>query len=224
MRKKHLLIVDDDHRIRSLLSEYLSKNGYLVTSVCDSKQAREALETLQFDLIILDVLLPKELGTEFAKSLRKVSHIAILMLTAMGTPEERITGLESGADDYMAKPFDPKELLLRIEKLLVRTKHHLYQSNNYIDFGHVKYDQSKNSLVKNGRTIPLSISEFKLLTALLKNKGKIIDRQTLSEELDINPRSIDVQIKRLRNKIESNPGKPTLLQTIRGQGYALFMD
>jgi two-component system phosphate regulon response regulator OmpR len=224
MRKNHLLIVDDDYRIRSLLSQYLSNNGYLITSVADSKEARKALETFQFDLIILDVLLPQELGTEFAISLRKVSHIAILMLTAMGTPEERIKGLEAGADDYMAKPFDPKELLLRIEKLLARTKHHLYKSNNYVDFGQVKYDKAKNALIQNEELIPLSISEIKLLTTLLQKKGKVIDRKTLAETLNINPRSIDVQIKRLRNKIETNPAKPTLLQTIRGQGYALFMD
>jgi len=196
----------------------------LITSVSSTQEAREALDLLQFDLIILDVLLPQELGTEFAQSLRKISHIAILMLTALGTPEERILGLESGADDYMAKPFDPKELLLRIAKLIDRTQHHLYKSSNYIDFGQVKYDKSKNILIQNDDLIPLSISEIKLLTALLQNKGKVIDRETLANKLKINPRSIDVQINRLRTKIEDDPTKPKLLQTIRGKGYALFVD
>lgn len=224
MKKNHLLIVDDDYRIRSLLSQYLSKNGYLITAVSTTKEAREALDLFKFDLIILDVLLPQELGTEFAQSLRKISHIAILMLTALGTPEERILGLESGADDYMAKPFDPKELLLRIAKLIERTKHHLYKSTNYIDFGQVKYDLSKNVLIQNDETIHLSISEIKLLTALLQNKGKVIDRETLATKLNVCPRSIDVQINRLRTKIEDDPTKPKLLQTIRGKGYALFVD
>ena len=224
MKKSHLLIVDDDYRIRSLLSQYLSKNGYLITSVSNTKEAREALETFQFDLIILDVLLPQELGTEFAQHLRKISRIAILMLTAMGTPEERIKGLEAGADDYMSKPFDPKELLLRIEKLISRTKEHVYKSVNYVDFGRTKYDKSKNTLIQNDEIVPLSISEIKLLTTLLQHKGQVIDRETLAKKLKINPRSIDVQIKRLRDKIEDDPTKPILLQTIRGKGYALFMD
>src|SRR3989344_7234261 len=166
MKKNHILIVDDDHRIGTLLSQYLSKHGYLITVVTDTKLAREALKTFKFDLIILDVLLPKELGTEFAQDLRKVSRIAILMLTAMGTPEERIKGLEAGADDYMSKPFDPKELLLRIEKLIARTKENLSEKSNYVLIGSTKLDIYKNTLITNEGEYPLQVSEKNLLNIL----------------------------------------------------------
>lgn len=224
MKKKHLLVVDDDYRIRELLSQYLSENGYLVTSVENTEEARVALQDFKFDLIILDVLLPKELGTEFAKILKQTSQIAILMLTALGTPEERIEGLESGADDYMAKPFNPKELLLRIEKLISRNKEQIEKSISYIDFGQIKYYQSKNKLIKNGVELTLNTVETKLLSILLNNKGSILDRDLIAEQMGINPRSVDVQIKRLRGKLEEDPSKPVLLQTVRGKGYALLVD
>jgi two-component system, OmpR family, phosphate regulon response regulator OmpR len=224
MKKKHLLVVDDDYRIRKLLSQYLSENGYLVTSSQDTIEAREALKNFDFDLIILDVLLPKELGTDFAKILKKSSHISILMLTALGTPEERIKGLESGADDYMAKPFNPKELLLRIEKLIERHKEQSYQSESHINLGKVKYNVSKNILIKNDKEVALNTSEAKLLSILLENKGSLINRELISKKMNINPRSVDVQIKRLREKIEEDPRNPVLLQTVRGKGYALLVD
>jgi two-component system, OmpR family, phosphate regulon response regulator OmpR len=224
MKKKHLLVVDDDYRIRKLLSQYLSESGYLVTSAQDTIEAREALKNFNFDLIILDVLLPKELGTDFAKTLKQSSHISILMLTALGTPEERIKGLESGADDYMAKPFNPKELLLRIEKLIERHKEHSYQSDSHINLGQVKYNISKNILIKNDKELVLNTSEAKLLSILLENKGSLINRELISEKMNINPRSVDVQIKRLREKIEEDSGNPVLLQTVRGKGYALLVD
>jgi len=219
--KHHLLLVDDDYRIRSLLNKYLVQNGYLVTSVADTTEARKALMLFKFDLIILDVLLPKELGTEFAQELRKVSKVAILMLTAMGTPEERIKGLESGADDYMSKPFDPKELLLRIERIIARTK------NNY---GHtllnseVKLDIKRHTLQINEMIITLNASETKILDFMIENKNHPVSRESLAKLLKINLRSVDVQIKRLRQKIESDIEKPVFLQTVRGKGYALFID
>ena len=223
MNKDHILIVDDDFRIRSLLSQYLSKNGYLVTSVSDTKEAKDALKLFTFDLIILDVLLPQELGTDFAQYLRKISQVAILMLTAMATQEERIKGLESGADDYMYKPFDPKELLLRIEKLISRTKQHS-KTTDIISLGKTKLNTAKNILIENNLEIALQSSDAKLLKILLENRNQVIDRETLAKELGVNARSIDVQIQRLRNKIEQDPKKPVRLQTIRGKGYAIFVD
>jgi two-component system, OmpR family, phosphate regulon response regulator OmpR len=224
MEQHHILIVDDDHRIRSLLSKYLCTNGYFVTSAKDAKEARKALSAFNFDLIILDIMLPCELGTEFAAKLRKSSQIAILMLTAMGSPQERIEGLEAGADDYISKPFEPKELLLRIKKLLYRTQYHLQKSHNFICLGRIKYDLKKNILLNNNHVIPLSSREASLLNIFIQNPGKSMDRELLAEKLKINPRSIDVQIIRLRNKIESDPKKPIFLQTVRGQGYVLHVD
>lgn len=230
--KHHLLIVDDDKRIRSLLSQFLSKHGYMITSVEDASQARKALEIFQFDLIVLDVMLPKELGTDFAKQLKETSNIAILMLTAMGSTEDKIKGLEAGADDYISKPFEPKELLLRIEKLLQRTKYYSQQSHDLIKLGKVSYDLSRKLLLINSSTVShnndadstiLSSQEIKLLEIFIANKGKVIDREQLASQLEINPRSVDVQITRLRNKIEINPKKPLVLQTVRGSGYAIYV-
>lgn len=224
MKKKHLLVVDDDYRIRKLLSQYLSENGYLVTSAQDTKEARKALKDFDFDLVILDVLLPKELGTDFAKILKKSSQVSILMLTALGTPEERIEGLESGADDYMAKPFNPKELLLRIEKLISRNTEQSQKSEGYIYLGQTSYNKSKNKLIKGDKELYLNTSETKLLSILLENKGTLLDRESIAEQMNINPRSVDVQIKRLREKIEEDSKNPILLQTVRGKGYALLVD
>jgi len=222
LSKNHLLIVDDDSRIRSLLSKYLTQNGYLVTSVADTSEARKALSTFKFDLIILDVLLPKELGTEFAQELRKISKVAILMLTAMGNPEERIKGLEAGADDYMSKPFDPKELLLRIEKIISRTKanygHNIFMIND------INLDKEKQTLQINGKAISLNVAETTILDFMMTRKNQTVSRETLAELLGINMRSIDVQIKRLRKKIGSDIEQPIFLQTVRGKGYALFIN
>ncbi len=223
MDNAHILVVDDDHRIRSLLSKFLHNNGYFVTSVKDTKEAREALDKFKFDLIVLDVMLPNELGTDFAYHLRKTSKVAILMLTAMGSPEERIKGLEAGADDYIAKPFEPKELILRIKKLLHRTKYYFQQSNNITYFGNTKYDGTRNLLLNSDdESIPLSTSEAKLLKTFITNQEELVERELLAEELNINLRSVDVQVTRLRNKIEINPKKPIFLQTIRGKGYILY--
>jgi two-component system phosphate regulon response regulator OmpR len=222
--KAHILIVDDDTRIRNLLRTYLVDHQYIVSIAKDTKQARELLETFNIDLIILDIMMPNETGIEFAQILRRTSNIAILMLTAMGDVEDRITGLKSGADDYIAKPFEPRELLIRIEKLINRTKYLRKALNNcIIYFGQIEYDVVSNTLSKNGIHIVLSSGESKLLNILIDNLGIAIDRQELARLCgDINERSIDVQITRLRNKIELDPKKPTFIQTIRGQGYILF--
>ena len=222
MTKSHILIVDDDSRILSLLSEYLTSNGYLVTLTKDTKAARQALELFNFDLIVLDVMLPNELGTEFAYNLRHISKVAILMLTAMGEPNDRIKGLESGADDYLTKPFEPKELLLRIKKLLARTRSISSEASSIIDLGKTKYDSKRNILMDHGNSILMSSGENKLLRALLANQNKAVSREELAKILKINPRSVDVQVTRLRNKIEYDPRKPLLLQAVRGMGYVLY--
>lgn len=225
MGNSHILIVDDDHRIRSLLKKYLCSNGYFITSAHDTEEARQALELFVFDLIILDIMLPRELGTDFALKLRETSQVAILMLTAMGNVQERIKGLESGADDYLAKPFEPKELLLRINKILYRTQKYLKEKDEIISIGNIKYNLSKDALEKNDYIdYDFSFCDCKLLNIFIKNMGIPLDREFLSKELKINPRSIDVQVTRLRNKVEPNPKKPLFLQTVRGKGYILHVD
>lgn len=220
----HILIVDDDNRIRNLLKTFLADRGYVISVAMNTTQARQILATFAIDLIILDIMMPNETGIEFAKILRRTSSIAILMLTAMDEVEERITGLLSGADDYMAKPFEPRELLLRIEKLINRSKHlAILASSNVIYFDQIQYDMTNNILSKNSEHIAISSGESKLLNILISNLGNAITREKLAELCgNINERSIDVQITRLRNKIESDPKKPRFIQTVRGQGYALF--
>ncbi len=222
--KHHILIVDDDNRIRNLLRTYLIEHKYIVSVAKDTKQARQVLLTFNIDLIILDIMMPNETGIEFAQILRKTSNIAILMLTAMGDVEERIIGLKSGADDYIAKPFEPRELLIRIEKLINRTNHLKKLMNNcIICFGQTEYDITNNTLSKNSEHITLSSGESKLLNILIDNLGIAINRKDLANLCgDINERSIDVQITRLRSKIEADPKKPKFIQTIRGEGYILF--
>lgn len=221
MKVFHILIVDDDNRIRELLKQFLVKQGYVVTAVYDTEEARNALSLFSFDLIILDVMLPKEKGVDFAKHLRNVSSIAILMLTALGDVKDRIVGLESGADDYLVKPFDPQELLLRIKRLIDRTSAY---DTQVVFFGATKYDFKKGVLIKNSAQIPLTSSEIKLLNYLVDKKNFMVEREELSEILGINIRSVDVQINRLRNKIEVSSKQPLFLQSVRGWGYILYVD
>ena len=215
---KHLLVVDDDARIRNLLQQYLIEHGYFVSIAKNTTEAISILGDLICDLIILDVMMPGETGIEFAKKLySKNSNIPILMLTAMGEVDDRIAGLEVGADDYLVKPFEPKELLLRISNILKRN-----QDNSKIYyFGDFIYDLSCQILLQKDKKIFLTYSEHNLLSFLLKHSNQIVSREDLSEELDINERSVDVQIIRLRSKIEINPSRPLFLQTIRGQGYII---
>lgn len=220
----HILIVDDDNRIRTLLKSFLSSHGYLISIAEDTSHARQILSLFKIDLIILDIMMPNETGIEFAKILRRTSSVAILMLTAMGEVEQRITGLISGADDYMAKPFEPRELLIRIEKLINRSKYLAkLNNNNIVYFEQTEYDLANNILSKNSIHIAMSSSESNLLNILIENLGQAISRLNLAKLCgNINERSIDVQITRLRNKIEPDPKKPRFIQTIRGRGYILF--
>lgn len=225
MDQAHILVVDDDDRIRELLSQFLKKNNFIVSAAKDSLEAKAALKVLQLDLIILDVMLPGESGKDFAKTLRDTSNIAILMLTALSETADRIAGLEAGADDYLPKPFDPKELLLRIRKLLQRTQKNLNHNNtNFIYIGDLLFDPIKNILLKGEKEITLSTNEKKLLNYFVSHKNKIITREEISNFMDkINPRSVDVQVTRLRNKIENNPKKSTILQSVRNKGYILYV-
>ena len=224
MDKKHILIVDDDAKMRELLGQFLQSQGFITTEVHDTQEARNALETFQFDLIILDIMLPNESGIEFAKKLRETSsEVAILMLSAMEDAKSRVLGLEAGGDDYLAKPFEPQELVLRINKLIRRAS--IFQeADSFVKFGQVKYDIKKNIFLKNGKIIKATDQEKKLLSILLNNAGRVIDRDELSEKLKVNSRSIDVQVKRLRSKIESASNDPIFLQSVRGKGYILYSD
>jgi two-component system phosphate regulon response regulator OmpR len=218
---RHILIVDDDPGVRSLLGQYMRDNGFVTTEASDANEARKALQMFVFDLIILDVMLPNESGIDFAKSLREVpSSMAILMLTAMEDAKSRILGLEAGADDYLTKPFEPEELLLRINKLIKRAQDS-YGARDVINFGNIKYSVEKNSPTKNGVPIGLTAQEKKLLGLFLASSGIVISRDMLAQMLSVNARSIDVKIRRLRQKIEQNPETPILLQTVRGSGYVL---
>lgn len=215
---KHLLIVDDDVRIRTLLQKYLVGQGYFVSIAKDAAQAFLLLQEIDCSLIILDVMMPGETGVEFAKRLRsRHNNILIIMLTAMGEVDSRINGLESGADDYVVKPFEPRELLLRINNMIKRQQ----EDVDIYYFGEFVYNSRKQSLSRNNELVFLTHSEYCLLDCLLRKSSEIVSRDELAKELNINERSVDVKIIRLRNKIELNPSRPQFLQTIRGQGYTL---
>jgi two-component system phosphate regulon response regulator OmpR len=214
----HLLVVDDDTRIRSLLQKYLIEQGYFVSSSKNAVEAALLLKDISCDLIILDVMMPGETGVEFTKKLRQTNdNIPIIMLTAMGDIDNRINGLEVGADDYIAKPFEPKELLLRINNILKRSQ----AESEIFYFADFIYNIKAQILLKEEQIIFLTNSEHCLLRFLLDNASQIVSREMLAAELVINERSVDVQIIRLRNKIETNPSRPQFLQTVRNQGYVL---
>lgn len=219
MDKQHILVVDDDQGIRNLLQKYLVEQGYLVSNAQNTQEARLLLHDIQCQLIILDLMMPGESGLEFAKYLRQEqkNFTPIIMLTAMGEIEDRVNGLEIGADDYLVKPFEPRELLLRIANILKRKQ----ENQEIIYFGDLSYNFANQALLKQGAPIFLTSGEHSLLSFLLKATDKVVTREELAAELGINERSVDVQIVRLRNKIESNPSRPILLQTIRGQGYTI---
>lgn len=218
---KHLLIVDDDDRIRNLLAKFLKKEGYFVSVAASADEAREKLNIHIFDLIILDVMMPNETGLEFTNWLRKRSKVPILMLTAMGEVEDIIIGLDSGADDYLPKPFDPRELIARIRRMVKRSAQ--TSSNvNIIKFGEKKYNAQDKTISQQNLQTSLSENEYLLLDYLIDNKNQIVLRQDLSKLFDgISERSVDVQINRLRSKIEQDLKNPLYLKTIRGKGYML---
>jgi len=224
----HLLLVDDDRRIRTLMSRYLGTQGYRVTTAQDAAEARRHMQSLAFDLIILDVMMPGENGFDFALSLRKDSQIPILMLTARSETSDRVRGLEAGVDDYLTKPFDPKELSLRIASILRRTAAQPVQEAPVVTnvrFGEFSFDVERAELRQADEPVRLTDRERFMLKLLAQTPGEAVSREALAGDGQPgNERTIDVQMNRLRRKIELDPANPLYLQTARGAGYRLVVD
>lgn len=224
----HLLVIDDDRRIRELLSRYLGEHGFRVSVAADAATARRKLESMEFDLLIVDVMMPGESGVALTKSLRDsnlASSVPVLMLTALAETDHRIAGLEAGADDYLPKPFDPRELLLRISSILKRTAKPVPAAIEQVTFGPFVFSLSRRELKKGGEAVRLTDREQEIMAAFAAHPGETIARHELlgSESLS-GERKIDVQINRLRRKIEEDPANPKWLQTVRGIGYKLCVD
>ena len=221
----HILVVDDDTRLRQLLNRFLMENGYRVTTAKNADDARKYLVGLKFDVIILDVMMPGQNGYDFAASLRETSNVPILMLTARGEAADRITGLERGVDDYLAKPFEPRELLLRIATILRRVQQPAAEPAGEIKLGSCRFNVERGELWRGERPVRLTSSEIALLRALAAKPGKPVSRHDLAQLGGSGmERSIDVQITRLRRKLELDPKTPLYLQTVRGIGYMLVPD
>ncbi|WP_126975357.1 response regulator [Frigidibacter oleivorans] len=226
----HLLIVDDDERIRSLLQKFLVRQGFLVTGARDAAHARRLLAGLDFDMGIFDVMMPGEDGISLTRDLRRQASMPILLLTAKGETAERIEGLEAGADDYLPKPFEPRELLLRINAILRRTPPPAENGPKFIHLGPVRYDIDRGELWRGDSPVRLTATESALMRIFAGRPGEPVSRQVLVEELGrdkggaeaTQERAVDVQITRLRRKIEGDPKEPRYLQTVRGAGYMLM--
>ncbi|MBE7638064.1 response regulator [Sneathiella sp. P13V-1] len=221
----HILVVDDDTRLASLLKQYLSENKYRVSVAGNADDARQKMSGLSFDLLVLDRMMPGEDGLSLAKAIRSEGglnkSVAILMLTAMAETDDRIDGLEAGVDDYLTKPFEPRELLLRIDAILRRARQ---ETMSQISFGGFEFDITKGELLKDGAIINLTSSEQLLLKTLASSPGVSVTRDELSVTSGAQGRAVDVQITRLRRKIEEDPKLPRYLQTVRGEGYVLWVD
>jgi two-component system phosphate regulon response regulator OmpR len=221
----HLLVVDDDTRIRTLLQRFLSENGYRVSVARDAAEARQLLESLAFDFIILDVMMPGEDGFSLTKAIRARSGVPILLLTARGESADRIEGLERGADDYLPKPFEPRELLLRVATILRRASRPAVPQKNIVQLGVCRFDPERGELTREGKPVKLTSAELQLLRLLSANPGQTFTRSELSQQMGaVLERTVDVQITRLRRKIEVDPRLPLYLQTVRGIGYVLVPD
>jgi len=222
----HILVVDDDRRLRDLLQRYLSDQGFRVTVAAGAEEARAKLTSLAFDLLVLDIMMPGESGLELTRSLRAKSRVPVLLLTAMGETEDRIAGLESGADDYLSKPFEPRELVLRINAILRRATAPEATSDGKIYFGGFCFDLAREELRQGERFVRLTPGETALLAALARRAGTPVSRDELSAESPTigTARAIDVQVARLRRKIESDAKYPRHLQAARGIGYVLVPD
>jgi len=219
----HILIVDDDNRIRDLIKQYLEDNDFIVSTANSALEARAKIELVDFEIIILDIMMPGESGLSLTKELKKNSTIPIILLTAKGEVDDRILGLETGADDYLVKPFSAKELLLRINNILSKTKKEILSEK--IKIGENLLILSKMVIEKNGKSIKLNQTEKKLLEKMIFAKGKIFSREEIGNIINIaKERSVDVMITRLRQKLEYDPKNPKYLQTIRGAGYVLWIE
>ena len=219
----HILVVDDDEGIRSLLKKYLNEKKYLVTTASNAEKAHEKISVIKFDLIILDIMMPGKSGLEFLSENKKNINTPVILLTAKGEPNERIEGLEIGADDYLPKPFEPKELDLRIKNIINKTKEN--NSKRIIEFEKVKIDLNKQVIFQNNLEFKINVTEKTILEKMINNPGKVFAREEIGKLIDLNKeRSIDVIITRLRKKIEIDPKNPKFLQTIRGSGYVLWIE
>jgi two-component system phosphate regulon response regulator OmpR len=222
----HLLVVDDDERLRGLLRRYLADNGFRITLAADAAEARLKLKSLEYDLAIVDVMMPGENGFELTASLKAERRVPILLLTAMAEAENRIHGLEQGADDYLVKPFEPRELVLRIRNILARAASDGAGASAEVRFGGFRLDLKRGELLRGDELVHLTAAERALLGALAQRAGAPVSRERLAEEAQFsgNVRTVDVQITRLRRKIERDPKYPRYLQTVRGIGYVLKPD
>ncbi len=230
----HILVVDDDARLRALLTRYLGENGFVVTAAAGAEDARAHMAALAFDLLVVDVMMPGEDGLSLTRALRADSTVPILMLTAMGDPEARIRGLEAGADDYLPKPFEPRELVLRINGILRRVAEGPAPAPALVEpparpplhFGGLALNRDRQTLSRDGEPVYLTTTEAQLLMELAEHAGTVISRDDLAERTGnaANPRAVDVQVTRLRRKLEPDPRTPRYLQTVRGRGYLLRPD
>ena len=221
--KAHILMVDDDDRIRELVEQYLTENGYLVTTASSAENAKDKTEIIKFDIIVLDIMMPGQSGLEFTNENKKKIETPIILLTAKGEASDRIEGLEIGADDYLAKPFEPKELLLRIKNILEKTK--LKEQKRVVNFSNINIDLNKLLIVKDSKEFKINITEKTILEKMINSPGQTFTREEIGNLINLDKeRSIDVIITRLRKKIEKDPKNPKFLQTIRGEGYVLWIE
>ena len=219
----HILVVDDDDGIRSLVRQYLNENNFLVTTSNSAENAEEKVLIIKFDLIVLDVMMTGKSGLEFIKDNKSKIDTPIILLTAKGEAEDRVGGLEMGADDYLAKPFEPKELILRIKNILDKTKKNVQK--RIIEFDNIKIDLNKLLVIKNKNEFKINNTEKIILEKMINNPGKTFSREGIGKLIDLDKeRSIDVIITRLRKKIETDPKNPKYLQTLRGAGYVLWIE
>ena len=219
----HILVVDDDDGIRSLVKKYLNENNFLVTTADSAEDASEKISIIKFDLIILDIMMPGKNGLEFIKDNKKKLDTPIILLTAKGEANERVEGLETGADDYLPKPFEPKELILRIKNILDKTLK--TEQVRIIEFANVKIDLNKLLILKKDKEFKINNTEKIILEKMINNPGKTFSREDIGQLIELDKeRSIDVIITRLRKKIEIDPKNPKFLQTIRGAGYVLWIE
>ncbi|MBV8888345.1 MAG: response regulator [Alphaproteobacteria bacterium] len=222
----HLLVVDDDLRLRDLLRRYLVDSGFRVTAAADAAQARAQLASFAFDLVVLDVMMPGESGLELTRALRAENRVPVLLLTAMAEPDDRVNGLEQGADDYLSKPFEPRELVLRIRNILQRRPAAPETALSDLRFGGFRFDLARGELFRGGDLVHLTSAEAGLLQGLAQRAGQAVSREELSQSAQFsgNVRNVDVQMTRLRRKLERDPRYPRYLQTVRGTGYVLKPD
>ena len=221
--KAHILVVDDDDGIRSLVKKYLNENNYLVTSAQNGEDASNKIKIIKFDLIILDIMMPGMSGLEFIQQYKKKFETPIILLTAKGEADDRVEGLEIGADDYLPKPFEPKELILRIQNIISKTKKQ--SQKNIVEFKNIKIDLNKQLILRNKIEFKINNTEKTILKKMINNPGKTFSREYIGSLIDLDKeRSIDVIITRLRKKIEIDSKNPKFLQTIRGAGYVLWIE